>query len=450
VTAPAESSIELHEGLVLSGRYRLERRVGEGGMGIVWAATHTITRKTVALKFLKVTGDEHVKRFLREARIAGTLRHPNVVEVHDILQMPGTGTPVMVMDLLTGESLAERLERQGRLALHELASILIPVVSAVGSAHALGVIHRDLKPENVFLVASGDVKVLDFGIAKLTAQEGEAAKTAGITHTGAVMGTPFYMAPEQVFGEKTIDHRADIWAMGCIVYECLSGERPIGGDNFGQIFKAIAMSDIPPIQQRVSGLPPDVATLVGRMLARDRDKRPRDLREVLDVFAAHTAARAEPFGAAQSVPPPSVPSQRVAVASDGAVDPLAATSATPPGLAAPARPSEPPKRRAGLFVGAAIAAIVVLGATGAGVVRLVGKRSVPDRPTSATLTATQPPSTPPAPTPTLAPTALATPTATPTQPTPGAKPRPKPATSAAQPADAPKKLPGGVHGDSPY
>src|SRR5690349_6456307 len=109
---------ELHEGLVLSGRYRLERRVGEGGMGVVWAATHVITRKPVALKFLKVVGDEHVKRFLREARIAGTLRHPNVVEVHDILQMPD-GAPVMVMDLLTGESLADRLER-GTLALHEL------------------------------------------------------------------------------------------------------------------------------------------------------------------------------------------------------------------------------------------------------------------------------------------------------------------------------------------
>jgi len=244
----APPSLDLTPGQVIAGRYRLERLVGEGGMGLVYSATHTITRKSVALKFLKVTGDEHVRRFLREARIAGTVRHPNIVEVHDILQLPGGGAPVMVMDLLRGESLAQRLEREQRVPLHELTAILLPVVSALGSAHALGIIHRDLKPENIFLTrgsAGGKdgVKVLDFGIAKLTAQEGDAA-SSGITHTGAVMGTPYYMAPEQVFGEKAIDHRADIWALGVILYECVSGRKPIGGSSLTASSSTVLISVI--------------------------------------------------------------------------------------------------------------------------------------------------------------------------------------------------------------
>jgi serine/threonine-protein kinase len=461
VTLPHDA-VDLQAGVVLAGRYRLARRVGEGGMGIVWAAMHVITRKSVALKILKVTGKEHVQRFLREARIAGALRHPNVVEVYDILQL-SDGAPVMVMDLLTGESLADRLERQGPLPLHELAAILASVASAVRSAHALGIIHRDLKPENIFLSASEanksgvSIKVLDFGIAKLTAREGEAAKTAGLTSTGAVMGTPYYMAPEQVFGEKTIDSRADVWAMGCIIYECLAGHRPIAGDNFGQIFKAIATGEITPLERVAPGVPPDVASLVSRMLSRDREKRPRDLGEVQDVLSRH-AVRAERLGGAADPFAATCIPQNDRGPSTGdkfRAGPSAGDAATPAGLAASTRPSEPPRARTALVAGIALASIVALGATGVGVARLVRGRTAANRPTAATLSATMLSPTPtptpiptPNPNPILTPTPTPTPTPIPTPPPGVAKPRPRPA--APPPEATAKKLPGGVHGDSPY
>ncbi len=261
----APLGVDLATGTVIAGRFRLERRLGEGGMGVVWEAVHTVTRKPVALKFLKRTGHEDrraVGRFLREARAACAVRHPNVVEVHDVLDLPD-GLPVMVMELLTGETLAQRIARERVLPLPELARIMGHVCSAVGCAHALGIVHRDLKPENIFLAASGsDVRVLDFGIAKLTATEGDAAHTGATTGTGAILGTPYYMAPEQLFGEKDVDHRADIWALGIIFYEALSGVRPTLGANMGQIYKIVMTDAIVPLRERAPDLPAAILDLV--------------------------------------------------------------------------------------------------------------------------------------------------------------------------------------------
>jgi serine/threonine-protein kinase len=166
-------SLSFEAGAVVAGRYRLDRRIGEGGMGVVWAATHLRTQKTLALKLLRaaVAGDEDTRRRLvREARAACAVQHPNVVAIHDVVELDD-GSPVLVMDLLEGESLRDRLTREGVLSLPTLAAILLPVVSAVGAAHALGIVHRDLKPENVFLAREPGgrrgVRVLDFGIAKL-------------------------------------------------------------------------------------------------------------------------------------------------------------------------------------------------------------------------------------------------------------------------------------------
>ncbi len=247
--------MELSSGAVVGGRYRLERLLGEGGMGAVWAASHVMTRKGVALKFLKAAGATHpdlVRRFIREARAASAVRHPNVVQIHDVLQLDD-GLPVMVMDLLRGESLGERVERERIIPLPELARILVPVMSAIGTAHALGIVHRDLKPDNIFLTRLGDERVepmvLDFGIAKLSAMDGDAASTANLTKTGSMLGTPYYMSPEQAFGEKDVDHQADIWSLGVILYECLSGKRPVDGDNFGQLVKVLATGGITPFSQ---------------------------------------------------------------------------------------------------------------------------------------------------------------------------------------------------------
>jgi len=301
---PDAVRIPLSVGALVAGRYRLDRLLGEGGMGVVWAATHSITRKPVALKFLKAGAHsaDARRRFLREARVAAAIRHPNVIEVHDVLELD-SGSPVIVMELLSGESLASRLQRERSIPLAEAASILLRVVEALESAHDLGVVHRDLKPENIFLVggSSQRVKVLDFGIAKLTATEGHAARSADLTSTGAMIGTPCYMAPEQAFGEQEIDHRADIWALGLILYECLSGVLPTRAENLGQIFKILLTDAIPPLGEVVPDIPTEVGALVGRMLSRQREARPAGLWQVTSVLARHAGAPAP------DLDPPSAP-----------------------------------------------------------------------------------------------------------------------------------------------
>jgi len=278
-------------------------------MGVVWAATHTITHRAVAMKFLR--GPAHARpemrrRFMREARVASAVKHPSVVEVHDVFELDDE-TPVMVMDLLRGRTLAERLDVARILSLDETASILLPVVSAVGTAHARGIVHRDLKPENIFLAETDDgrtdIKVLDFGIAKLANFDGDALMQSQLTGTGSLLGTPCYSSPEQLFGEKEIDHRADIWAVGVVLYECLSGQLPVYGENLGQVLKVMTTGNIVPIEKLVHGLPDEIVLLIGRMLSRPRDERPRDMREVLEVLKRYSSLAVRAFGAAKSNPP---------------------------------------------------------------------------------------------------------------------------------------------------
>jgi serine/threonine protein kinase len=372
----------LARGGMIAGRFRLERSLGEGGMGVVWQAVHVVTRKPVALKFLKRRDEDDsraVQRFLREARAACAVRHPSVVEVNDVLELED-GSPVMVMELLAGETLAQKLSRERTLALPELARIMVHVCSAVGSAHALGIVHRDLKPENVFLAespAGTQVKVLDFGIAKLTASDGAAANTGMTTGTGAILGTPYYMAPEQLFGEKDVDHRADLWALGVMFYEALCGQRPTQGDNVGQIYKVAATGTITPLREKAPHLPADVLDLVSRMLTRDRTQRPRDVREVLEVLSAYTnetfvqvdAARTPQPRESSSEAPPKVDSD---AARASTID--AAVSAAD----APRKASEP--GRTGSTVrwrGAAAFGVVAAGAVALGVLALRGSSEEP-------------------------------------------------------------------------
>jgi serine/threonine protein kinase len=292
-------------GAVVADTYELRHPLGTGGMGVVWAASHRQSGAMVALKFLRAGTDgaddaDSLKRFLREARAAASVRHRNVVAIREVLELAG-GRPVMVMELLTGETLRTRLSRGPRLSLEEAASILLPVASAVGTAHAQGIVHRDLKPDNIFLSrdASGAavVKVLDFGIAKVTrVSEEHASHGHGLTATGEVLGTPNYMSPEQVFGERDIDHRADVWAMGVILYECLTGAVPTKAANVGQVFKLIVAGGIKPLEKELPDAPDDVIELVGRMLARRRDQRPSDFNQVAAVLSQHTTVAVPPFG----------------------------------------------------------------------------------------------------------------------------------------------------------
>ncbi|APR87052.1 Serine/threonine-protein kinase pkn3 [Minicystis rosea] len=291
--------IELRPDALLAERYRVQALLGEGGMGVVWAAEDIATRAPVALKLIKGAADDREarRRFAREARALIALTHPNVVQVREVFEL-SDGSPVLVMERLFGEPLGARLRRSGRLPLAEAARLLVPVISAVGAAHAQGIVHRDLKPENIFLCESkgGEiVKVLDFGIAKL---EPEAAVSgAGTTTTGAMIGTPAYMAPEQVFGDRDLDRRVDVWALGIIAYQCLSGELPTAGEHVGQVLKRVVARPIPALAGVVPGLPREVSQIVDRMLAREREDRLADLREVHEVFGRHAAVSTPSFDA---------------------------------------------------------------------------------------------------------------------------------------------------------
>lgn len=297
--------MKLSSGLVLGERYRLDRPLGAGGMGEVWAATHMVTGRPVALKrllpALSTGADDQARaRFVLEAQAACAVEHPNVVEILDYME-PEDEAPVIVMELLQGETLAARLAREHVLSLAETANVILPVASAVGTAHARGVVHRDLKPANIFLTRRGEgepvVKVLDFGIAKwLVPRAGEAAPR---TQTGSTLGTPSYMAPEQAVGDRRIDHRVDVWSLGVVLYECLSGARPVEGENAAHMMMRLMSTGIIPIGQLVPGLPRELGDLIGRMLARQPSRRPRDMREVCAALAPHAKRSVPSFGEPQ-------------------------------------------------------------------------------------------------------------------------------------------------------
>ena len=239
---------------IIAGRYRLTSRIGKGGMGSVFRAQHLTLGSEVAVKLIDpaVAGNPAIRaRFVREAKAAAQLRSPHVVQILDY-GVDGE-TPFIAMELLEGESLAARLERVGRLSPPDTARIVTEVARALSKAHEAGIVHRDLKPDNIFLVENEDSevsKVLDFGVAK----ERYCTEEAHMTSTGAVLGTPYYMSPEQAEGLKTLDHRTDIWALAVITYECIVGARPFEAETLGALFLSICTRPLP-IPSRVASVP---------------------------------------------------------------------------------------------------------------------------------------------------------------------------------------------------
>jgi serine/threonine protein kinase len=269
-------------GQIVREKYRLLRLIGSGGMGAVYEAEHVVVGRRFALKFLQpdlVQNEDALARFRREARAAGSLESEHIVGVTDF-DGAEDGTPFLVMEYLAGESLAELLAREGPLPVPRVVAALLQVCQGLAVAHAAGIIHRDLKPENLFVVRGKDgadlVKILDFGIAKLARPD----PGGSVTRTGAAMGTPFYMAPEQARGERNIDERVDVYALGVILYELLSGQKPHPGDSYNSILAHILGQTPAPLAALRPGLPAPLAALVHRALANDPKERPASAAEL--------------------------------------------------------------------------------------------------------------------------------------------------------------------------
>lgn len=294
----AESAVSA--GHVLVGRYRLETMLGQGGMGTIWRAQHLVLNAPVAVKVIDRTvipDEETLSRFMREAQSAAALRSPHVVQILDY-GIDGK-VPFMAMELLEGENLAQRIKRVKRLTPTDTARILSHIGRAISRAHEAGIVHRDLKPENVFLVKNEDeeiAKVLDFGVAKI---ERHALEEGTRTRTGSILGTPFYMSPEQAQGNRTVDSRTDLWAMGVIAFECLTGKRPFYSDGLGDLVLAICVRDIPQ-PSSIASVPIGFDAWWNRAVARDPEKRFQTARELTD--ALRDALGLEPREISRDVP----------------------------------------------------------------------------------------------------------------------------------------------------
>ena len=261
----------------IAGRYALRALVGHGGMGAVYEAEHLGLGKRVAIKFIDqefATDERVVARFAREARAMSAIESAHIVTVFDA----GTedGRPYLVMELLRGEDLGQRLRRMRRVPLPEAMHIVAQVLKGLAKAHAAGIVHRDLKPDNVFLVKSDTdplfAKIVDFGVLKIERPRDKTSPLA-LTGRGTVLGTPFYMCPEQAQAMPDVDVRADIYSVGAILFECLTGRPPHTGETYEQIILSICMRDAPDIRAIDPTLSPEVASFVARALARERADR---------------------------------------------------------------------------------------------------------------------------------------------------------------------------------
>ncbi|MFC1482544.1 protein kinase [Myxococcota bacterium] len=292
------------------GKYRLERLIGKGGMGVVYQARHTLVGKRCALKMLHprhAGNDEAVQRMLREAQAAAAIGHPNIVVTHDFGAAEGGGY-YLVMDLLEGESLADRIKRLGRIEVQPLVGIVIQVLSALEAAHAKGIVHRDLKPENIFLALqrSGgeEVRLLDFGVSKFTPGGPDELR---LTRTGAVLGTPYYMSPEQASGARDVDGRTDLWSLGVIFFEGLTGRQPFTGHNYNRLMFNIMTQATPVLRSERLDVPAALEAVIRQALEKEPDQRfstAAEMAEALRPFGEPTPANADERPAAAPRPGP--------------------------------------------------------------------------------------------------------------------------------------------------
>lgn len=283
-------------GDVVAGKYRLEKVVGEGGMGVVYAAQHLVLKQRVAVKVLlpdAATSDHVVERFAREAQAAARIMSEHVARVMDA-GSTANGAPFLVMEYLEGCDLQELLAIEGSLPATDVVDYLLQALEALAHAHAVGIVHRDIKPANLFLACRADggnvIKVLDFGISKTVRSRPEDRVLTG----QAVLGSPVYMSPEQLRNAKNIDARADIWSLGVVAYELLAGKPPFDGDGVGEIFAAILESEPVPLHVRNARVSPELSAVLMKCMQRKAEDRWRD--------AAEFAKAIGPFGSGTVTP----------------------------------------------------------------------------------------------------------------------------------------------------
>jgi eukaryotic-like serine/threonine-protein kinase len=378
---------------MLDDKYRIDELLAVGGMGAVYVGTHIKLRKRVALKVLNpaLSTPPMIERFHREAITASQIGHEGIAQVTDLGTSAG-GEPFLVMELLEGESLATRLRHAGALPIDIACELGCMILSPLEAAHRAGIIHRDLKPDNVFLVRQSRnelVKLLDFGISRAVGLEGEFR----LTTTGLVLGTPYYMSPEQARGDSAVTRAADLYSFGVILYEMLVGQVPITGDNYNQLMYRVMSGDYQPPRERRPEIPVELEQLILGAMALDPLRRPGSAAELerallafcRPAFREHVEATSGPFMRATPYPTPS--------AYPPSIPPVLPRATTPNAVE--------PRSKLPWILGGAIAVIAIVG----GIIASQGHAPAP--PPAPTPVATPAPLAP-APTPAPAPAAPAT------------------------------------------
>jgi serine/threonine-protein kinase len=278
------ASLPITPGDVIADKYRVERVLGRGGMGVVVAAMHLHLDQRVALKFIipGAVGDDTqaIERFLREARAAVRLKSEHVAKVLDVAKLP-SGSPYIVMEFLEGQDLSQVVELEGAIQAERAADYVLQACEAIAEAHAMGIVHRDVKPQNLFLTQGLGgvplVKVLDFGISKVRSANGI---DSALTRTASVMGSPMYMAPEQMRSARAADARSDIWALGVVLYTLLTGGPPFEAETMTELALKVVQDPHPPVSARRPGVAPGLSAIVDRCLAKDPANRFSDVSDL--------------------------------------------------------------------------------------------------------------------------------------------------------------------------